>query len=205
MPLAAFIVPLSMIAISLSVAWPARAADGPAFAAMNPALDHRHQVGLSVMPGLGYRIIVPYEEHKDCVDSSGDPGKRVCTNRTAVFTDFQLSFGITRRLDLMVDLRFALGEDPVTQNHPFAVAPGVRIWLDPDDNVKFFTTLQMVYDSAEYSNVPDSDFGVRNANGLMYDVIRNVGFYLQFGETVGFRRWFRIELDAGLGVQARFP
>jgi hypothetical protein len=32
-----------------------------------------------------------------------------------------------------------------------------------------------------------------------------VGFYFQFGETIGFRRWFRIELDVGLGVQVRFP
>ena len=53
--------------------------------------------------------------------------------------------------------------------------------------------------------VADNDFGMRNSNGLMYDAIRNVGFYFQFGETIGFARWFRIELDAGLGVQVRFP
>ena len=46
---------------------------------------------------------------------------------------------------------------------------------------------------------------MRNANGLMYDPIRNVGFYVQFGETIGFARWFRIDLDVGLGAQIRFP
>ena len=46
---------------------------------------------------------------------------------------------------------------------------------------------------------------MRNANGLMYDPIRNAGFYVQFGETIGFARWFRIDLDVGLGAQIRFP
>ena len=51
----------------------------------------------------------------------------------------------------------------------------------------------------------DYDFGVRNANGVMLEVMRNLGFYLQFGETVGFVRWLRFEVDGGIGVQARFP
>jgi hypothetical protein len=39
----------------------------------------------------------------------------------------------------------------------------------------------------------------------MYDPIRNVGFFVQFGETMGFRRWFRIDLEVGMGAQIRFP
>jgi hypothetical protein len=35
--------------------------------------------------------------------------------------------------------------------------------------------------------------------------MRNLGFYLQFGETLGFRRWLRFEIDGGVGVQARIP
>ena len=53
--------------------------------------------------------------------------------------------------------------------------------------------------------VKDNDFGVRNSNGFMFEVMRNLGFYLQFGETVGFVRWLQFEIDAGLGVQARIP
>ena len=89
----------------------------------------------------------------------------------------------------------------------------MRVWLDSDTRLKFFTTLQVVFDHTEQGQfnetlkdtVADNDFGVRNSNGLMYDAIRNVGFYFQFGETIGFARWFRIELDLGLGVQVRFP
>jgi hypothetical protein len=136
-------------------------------------------------------------------------GKRVCTSAVPFFMDLQASFGVSRRIDLLIDLRFGLGKDPATYalgSHQFAVAPGFRVWLDQDVALKFFTTLQALYDSTDYGGVvASSDFGLRNSNGLMYDVIRNVGFYFQFGETFGLRRWFRIELDAGLGVQVRFP
>lgn len=169
--------------------------------------NHERQTGLGLMPGLGYRVIAPYRDHQVCGDSSGDASKRVCTSAVPAFLDLQLSFGITHRLDLLLDMRFGLAHDPATvSSHQFALAPGLRIWLDEDVALKFYTTAQLLYDSTDYSGVVASnDFGVRNANGLMYDLIRNVGFYLQFGESFGFRRWFRIELDAGLGVQVRFP
>jgi hypothetical protein len=168
-------------------------------------LHHRHQTGLSLMPGLGYRIIVPYKDEVKCTDSSRDASKRVCTAGVPLFLDLQLSFGITERLDVITDLRFGLVKD-INQQRQFAIAPGIRVWLDPELNVKFYTTVQGVYDHGDYEPVvPNSDFGLRNSNGLMYDLIRNVGLYIQVGETVGFRRWFRIELDVGLGVQVRFP
>lgn len=205
---ARFWVPLSMILLAGAVAPKVARGDTVASPANDPAphFDHRHQTGLALMPGLGYRVIVPYQEHKPCGDSSRDASKRVCTSGVPFFLDLQLSFGITRRLDLLVDFRFGIGTDQASKTHQFALAPGLRVWLDQNVNLKFYTTVQAVYDSTDYHDVvPSSDFGVRNANGLMYDVIRNVGFYAQFGETFGLRRWFRIELDAGLGVQVRFP
>jgi hypothetical protein len=172
-------------------------------------LDHRYQTGLSLLPGVGYRVIVPYADRKECGDSSREPGKRVCTSAVPFFIDLQASFGVSRRIDLLVDLRFGVGDDPATyalKSNQFAVAPGFRVWLDQDVPLKFYTTLQVLWDSTNYGgHLPTHDFGLRNSNGLMYDVIRNVGFYFQFGETFGLRRWFRIELDAGLGVQVRFP
>lgn len=195
---------LLLLAVASDLAAAAPAASSTASRAA--ALDHRHQTGLSVMPGVGYRVIVPYEEHKTCGDSSGVDSKAVCTNMAPVFLDVQASFGITSRVDLLLDLRFGLGEDPASSTHQFALAPGFRFWLDQDVNLKFYTTLQALYDSTDYHGVvATSDFGLRNSNGLMYDFIRNVGVYVQFGESIGLRRWFRIELDVGLGVQLRFP
>lgn len=175
------------------------------------ARNHWLQTGVSVMPGTGYRLIARYNDHQYCADSSGVQGKPVCARRLPTFLDFQLAFGALARMDVIVDLRFGLEQDPATAStntHQFALAPGLRFWLDQEVTLKFYTTLQFVYDYETYlpgTSTPNSDFGVRNANGLMLDLIRNVGIYLQFGETLGFRRWFRIDLDLGLGVQLRFP
>jgi len=183
----------------------------------DPVYHHTNQFGLSIMPGIGYRIIVPYGDPDkagiSCYDGSSNAsaGKRVCTSRVPFFIDLQASFGITTRLDAIVDLRFGVETDkPGGRPGPgdtFALAPGLRFWLDDDVNFKFYTTIQGVFDSTDQNqaDVSNTDFGFRNANGMMYDPIRNIGFYFQFAETLGFKRWFRMELDAGLGVQVRFP
>jgi hypothetical protein len=185
-------------------------AEPPKFFGGPAQSNHKYQTGLSIMPGSGYRLIVPYKEHQNCGDSSGIQSKRVCAHSVPFFLDFQLSFGVAARADIIADIRFGLQSDPaIPGNHQFALAPGLRFWLDQDVALKFYTTLQFVYDytdfSAAQSGISSSDYGVRNANGLMYDPIRNAGFYVQFGETIGFARWFRIDLDVGLGAQIRFP
>jgi len=170
--------------------------------------DHKYQTGLSIMPGSGYRLVVPYKDDQFCADSSGQNTKRVCAHSVPVFLDFQLAFGVAARADAIVDIRFGLQSDPAIKGgHQFAMAPGLRFWLDQEVALKFYTTLQFVYDYMDFKNTGprNSDFGVRNANGLMYDPIRNVGFFVQFGESIGFARWFRIDLDIGLGAQIRFP
>ncbi|MFL5304777.1 MAG: hypothetical protein ACJ8F1_06165 [Polyangia bacterium] len=167
-----------------------------------PSLVHRDQFGLAVMPGSGYRIIAPYKDNIPC----GQINTRVCAGRIPFFLDAQASFGFATRWDVIVDLRFGIEAD-FSQSHQFAVAPGVRYWVDADQPTKFFATFQGVYDlnPQHEPGVKDYDFGVRNANGFMFEVMRNLGFYLQFGETVGLVRWLRFEVDGGIGVQARFP
>jgi hypothetical protein len=167
--------------------------------------NHFGQGGISIMPGTGYRVIVPYGEIW-CGDSSSNAIRRVCTHMLPFFLDLQLSYGLHPRLDFIVDLRFALQQDPVTYGvHEFALAPGVRYWLDQGVALKFYATGQAIYDYVDYPHVSKSDFALRNADGIMYDAIRNVGFFFQVGWTMGFTRWFRLELDTGLGVQVRFP
>jgi hypothetical protein len=172
--------------------------------------NHKYQTGFSLLSGSGYRLVVPYQDGQACGDSSGMNTKRVCSSRIPFFLDLQLSFGISARVDLFAELRFGLEDDPAIKgSKQIAFAPGVRFWLDQDVALKFFTTVQFVYDFTDFSSsragIRSSDFGIRNANGLMYDPIRNVGFYVQFGETAGFVRWFHVYLDIGLGVQVRFP
>ena len=167
-----------------------------------PSLLHKDQFGVALMPGSGYRIIAPYKDGIPC----GQQVNRVCTGWLPFFIDVQPSFGFARRWDFIVDLRFGVAAD-FNGAHQFAVAPGVRYWVDADLPTKFFATIQGVYDlnPQHTPGVKDYDFGVRNANGFMLEVMRNLGFYLQLGETVGFVRWLRFEVDGGVGVQARFP
>ena len=167
-----------------------------------PSLSHVYQLGLAVNPGIGYRVIAPYQENIDC----GQQAKRVCTGLLPFYLDTQASFGFAQHWDVLVDLRFGVMSD-FTHSHEFAVAPGVRYWVDPDQSVKFYATMQGVYDATAQDNplVRGNDFGVRNANGFMFEVMRNLGFYVQFGETIGFARWLRFEIDGGVGVQARMP
>ena len=159
------------------------------------------------MPGTGYRVLVPYRDKMPCGDSSGVADRRVCTHILPFFLDLQFSYGLHPRLDLIVDLRFAVQRDPAGTpgSHEFALAPGVRYWLDQGVALKFYATGQAIYDYTDYVQVSKSDFALRNADGLMYDAIRNVGFFFQVGWTMGFVRWYRLELDTGLGVQVRFP
>lgn len=169
-----------------------------------PTYHHKGQVGLSLMPATGYRMIVPYKEGISCGDAT-QADKRVCTARSPTFLDLELSFGVTTRLDLVVATRLGLEKD-FTASRQFAVMPGLRIWLDQDDALKFFTLLQAVFDkTGQRGQVSKSDYGARVGLGFMYDPIRNIGFFTQLGATFGFKRWFRIEADLGAGVQVRFP
>lgn len=167
-----------------------------------PSLTHLYQLGIAVLPGVGFRIIAPYQDGIDC----GQQAKRVCTGMLPFFMDVQPSFGFARHWDVLFDLRFGLGTD-FTHSREFAIAPGFRYWVDAELPTKFFATLQAVYDATNQNNVNirNTDFGVRNSNGFMYEVMRNLGFYVQFGETIGLRRWLRFEIDGGVGLQARMP
>jgi hypothetical protein len=190
-----------------------RAAEPPADKAESrsssrrPAVfSHFQQGGISIMPGTGYRVVVPYKDSVSCGDSSNNDNKRVCSHVMPFFLDLQLSYGLDPRVDLIVDLRFALQRDPAPgAGHEFALAPGFRYWLDQGVALKFYATGQLIYDYTNYLYVSKGDFAIRNADGVMYDAIKNLGFFFQVGWTMGFVRWFRMEFDAGLGVQLRFP
>jgi hypothetical protein len=170
------------------------------------SLSHDMQFGLALFSGTGYRGIFPYKENIFCGQIENMMASRVCSGRLPVFIDVQASFGIASHWDLLVDLRFGAEAD-FTATRQFAVAPGFRYWVEPEDTFKLFTTVQVAYDTT-VENTPalkSYDIAVRNSNGLMFEVMRNLGFYVQFGETIGFVRWLRFEIDVGLGVQARFP
>jgi hypothetical protein len=176
-------------------------------AAPPPSYSHRFQGGVSLAPGLGYRVIFPYDEGQPCGEFKDDgTPKRVCTSRLPVFLELELAFGVTTSLDLIADFRFGLEKD-FTPGKAFFFAPGVKYFIDPEKAFKLYASFQIVFDDEDQgaSNVDNFDFALRNANGLQYEVLRQLGLFAQFGETLGFVRWLRFELDFAVGVQGRFP
>jgi hypothetical protein len=171
------------------------------------SLVHDMQFGIALLSGTGYRGIFPYQDGVYCGQLDAGSNARVCSSRLPIFIDVQPSFGVSTHWDLLVDLRFGVEAD-FTNTHQFAVAPGFRYWVDPELPVKFFATVQVAYDTTPQHDAAikrNNDVALRNSDGVMFEVMRNLGFYAQFGETIGFVRWFRIEIDLGVGVQARFP
>ncbi|HVU50743.1 MAG TPA: hypothetical protein VHL80_08650 [Polyangia bacterium] len=172
-----------------------------------PTMVHYQQFGIALLSGSGYRAIFPYQNQNGMMINCGQANKTICTGRLPTFLDVQPSFGFADHWDVLLDLRFGLEQD-FTATHELAVAPGVRYWVDPEESAKFFATLQVAYDVTTQhvaGLAHNDDVALRNSNGFMLEVMRNLGVYLQFGETIGFVRWLRFEIDAGLGVQARLP
>jgi hypothetical protein len=178
------------------------AAATPEASAAPEPLTHYHQFGLSLAPGAGYRFIAPYNEGEPC----GQNGKRVCLSHVPAFLELEMAFGITASLDLIADLRFGVEQDYTTTTD-FFFAPGIKYFIDPNSLFKLYTTIQLVFDHEDESasGVDNFDFAIRNANGLQLDLWRNFGVFAQLGETLGFVRWLRIEIDVAGGVQGRFP
>jgi hypothetical protein len=167
--------------------------------------SHRHQAGLGLIFGTGYRGLVRYHGSNGACEAAVGSDKTFCHGRLPTFMDIEGSFGLTRGLAAIVDFRVGFERD-FTQGRPLVLAPGIKYHIDAEDRLKFFITLQLAIDfTGQLAGVPTTDFGVRNAVGLQFDVHRVFGFWLQLGDTLAFRRYFRFELDAALGLEARFP
>ena len=172
-------------------------------------LSHRFQFGAAVRGGTGYRIIAPYSG-QFCGDrtASGE-AKSVCGSRQRAWLEVSPSFGITQRLELLVDLRFYLESD-FTASKAFFVSPGIKYYTDPDGLFKFFATFQVVFETQDYSGHPQAatvsnfDVAIRSAFGVHFDLIRHVGLFAQGGVILGMSRWLTFVADFAGGVQGRF-
>jgi hypothetical protein len=131
--------------------------------------------------------------------------------------DLTLSYGVKARLEVIAELRVGLERDfAPTRFDPAGtgprvhhLAPGIRAFYSDAGSSKVFSTAQAVIDFSRYGDGAGGtlgiDVGVRNVNGLQFDVDRRWGIYGFVGETVSFVRWLRFELEAGVGFQGRYP
>ena len=58
------------------------------------SLLHKNQLGIAMLPGVGYRGIFPYAKENNDVIPCGQQGKRVCTGMVPFFIDVQPSLGV---------------------------------------------------------------------------------------------------------------
>ena len=171
------------------------------------SLCHRYQLGLAVRAGTGYKTIAPYDDGQYC----GNKDKRVCGDRQPVWLELSPSFGVTKSLELLIDVRLTLESD-FAATKGFYISPGIKYYTTPHGVFKFFATGQLVFDYQDMEESVDLqkaglasfDFGIRSALGLHFDVHKNFGFYVQGGIIFGFVRWLTFTVDGGAGIQARY-
>src|SRR5262249_45593420 len=188
---------LLALAAMCAAAAPARAADTEAAGGTTISYKHQGQFGIYTQLGAGYRAIFPYHnESQFC----GEAMKKVCTGFTPGWIELGVSYGITNAIEFLTDVRFGLGSDfkPDTAlgdaPHIFAVAPGFKFYINDVGSIKWFSSLQLVFDTTDYSAShfdASLDFGIRNVNGILVDLHRTFGIYAHFGEIVSFVRWLR--------------
>ena len=170
-------------------------------AATTASLGHRYQFGLGVRAGTGYRVIMPYHE-----ESCGQEDKSVCGSRQPFWLEISPSFGFTRSLELLVDVRLFLEED-FTNSRGLFVAPGIKYYTDAEDLFKMYFTGQLVLESQKQiqnSGLTSFDIGVRSVLGIQFDILRYVGLFAQGGIIIGLKRWLTFVVDVAAGVQIRY-
>jgi hypothetical protein len=174
------------------------------------AFTHKGQVELHLQGVMGYRTILTYDE-EFCGDlkDNGD-NRTTCYGRSPFGFDVGLGYGVLSILEVFLEMRLGverdIGANPNMDGpRMVALAPGVKAYLGRVGEMSFFSTLQLPIDFTSFDQVDKNDFGIRNVNGLQLDLHRTFGVYVMFGEEVSWRRWLRFEIEAGLGLQARFP
>jgi hypothetical protein len=216
------------LALVLVAAWAGGAAadDGaepkliPAKTAAKPAdhlgMSHKGQIEASLRLALGLRALVPYnDEFCGQTDTDASNGQAaVCTGRAPFSVDFELGYGAGRKVDLVLEVRVGLESDfgaragDPSGTHIFHLSPGGRFFFSDSGKAKLFTTAQAVLDFSGYKDAAGgglgTDVGLRNLNGLWFDLDRAYGFYAFVGETATFARWLRFELEGGIGIQGRY-
>jgi hypothetical protein len=178
--------------------------------------DHLHQIGVALQIPIGYRVIKPYEDNDYCGERGTDePNAPICVGRAPQSFDLELAYGIKRNLELMLELRIGIERDfPATFNDSdgprlFHLAPGVKVYFSDSGTAKLFSTAQLAFDFTGYEDAAGDgrgvDFVLRNVNGLQLDLHPSYGLYLFIGEELAFKRWLMFGIEAGIGIQGRYP
>ena len=176
-----------------------------------PVTFHKGQFGVSARLGLGVRGIATYENTVYCgkTDPQAEHGfASVCTGRTPLSLDLEASYGVTRSIELVLELRLGIesefGPAPGADGpRPLHLSPGARFFFSEAKRTKLFVQPQIVFDFAGHER--GNDFGVRGLQGFWIDLHRSYGLYFYIAETLQFSRWLSAAFEGGIGFQGRYP
>ena len=196
----------------------ARADDGDPPREVAPRGDHKGQFGLGLSLTTGYRLIKTWDNSRYCGErggsGSGGGNAVYCVGRTPLALDVALSYGLTRSIEVLLDIRFGVERDfgsSATADGPRLrhYAPGLKFFLGGEGQVHYFSTAQLAIDTTGYQDVGGAAVGtdvrVRNANGLQIDFHDAYGVYAYFAEELAFSRWLEAGVEGGAGIQGRYP
>lgn len=182
-----------------------------------PRGHHKGQFGLALSVATGYRFIATWDQERYCGErataNNGGGNAAYCFSRTPFAVDVTVSYGVAEAVELMVDLRFGLERDfgaSASSEGPRLrhYAPGVRFFLGGRDRLAYSSSIQLAIDTTGYTDATGelgTDVRLRNANALQLDFHDAYGAFVYFGEELAFRRWFEVGLEAGAGIQGRYP
>lgn len=184
----------------------------------SPGPDQHHkQLEVSLRMAEGIRAIATFDSKLYCgkTDMSAAYGHApVCTVRTPLALDLELGYGVTRSVDLTLSMKLGLERDfgpapSVEGPRPFQLAPGARLFFSEANHTKLFIQPELVIDFTGFKNATGgdlgTDLGARGIEGLWIDLHRAYGVYFFVSQTLELARWFQFELDAGVGIQGRYP
>ena len=193
------------------------AGDDDADAAGDRGAGHKGQFGLSMQFALGMRGILPYHDEYcgERSEATGTGFADFCFARAPIPLDLVLSYGLNDKVEVLLELRFGLERDfggtpgATSGPRPHIYMPGVKAYFSESGRSRLFSTLQLLFDTTGYTDPAGEelglDWGMRNVNGLQFDVHRAVGLYVFLGDLVTWDRWLTVQVEAGIGIQGRLP
>jgi hypothetical protein len=168
--------------------------------------DKRKHLAATVQLGSAWRAIFPFDEEYCGED---DAAKAYCSGRAPVVLGLALEYGLTRNLEALIGIDVGLerdfGVDPNDDEGPrvFALSPGLKLYLTELGPGDLASTAELLIDSTSYDQADESDLGVRNRSTWEIPISKNFWAQLYLGETASWKRWFRFQVDFGLGALVR--
>jgi hypothetical protein len=170
------------------------------------SLSHEDQVGIRLGAAVPFVFAIRYGEGPRC--AAGE--ETFCRRLGVGLFDIDLSYGLSRSVEVSVLGRIGLATDEASGGRPFVLGIGLRGYVSADSAAKVYAGGKLIFDitAADEAVNPDwgtLDVGLRGEFGVAVDFVRYFGLFAQVGLNLQVLRGLYLIGDLSGGVQARFP